>query len=229
MTLPLSSSQQFRRDRPDLRSGRRSLGSGRTKRYRSSAQAGPDYAVQGEYTGQLGEAASLQKVGMQVVALGHGAFEARLYTGGLPGCGMESRDRVETAQGKTVVDNATVISNDKWTAKIVMARPRLRCTTPRQLTKVERKSPTLGAKPPADAVVLFDGSSADGWIHGKLVQGDLLNWGVTSKQSFKDYSSPHRSRCAPKPGRGQAQQQRRIQSEPLRDSGARLVRFGRTR
>ena len=73
-----------------------------------------------------------------------------------------------------------------------------------QLSRIERQSPTLGAKPPAGAKVLFDGSSADAWINGVVENGLLLNKDVTTKESFHDYTLHLEFRTPYKPyARGQ--------------------------
>ena len=50
-----------------------------------AAKAGPDFAVQGEYTGRLKIDGRMGAYGVQVIALGDGKFHAVGYRGGLRG------------------------------------------------------------------------------------------------------------------------------------------------
>ena len=146
--------------------------------------AGPDFAVQGEYVGTIGKK---RKLGVQVVALGKGGFDAVLYAGGLPGAGWDGKTRTrlkgKTSDGKVTfkgknfagavaggVFSGTADDDVKYQAK-----------------KVMRKSTTLGAKAPKGAVVLFDGSTADHFQGGKIEAGGLLNVGVRTKRKFSNF------------------------------------------
>jgi hypothetical protein len=139
-----------------------------------AAKAGPDFAIQGEYAGTLGE----KKVGAQVVALGDGKFDLVVYDGGLPGDGWKKGDRKEKATGVLKEGVVTFTSEKPVTIKdgvlTFAAGP---------IKKVERKSPTLGAKPPEGAKVLFDGK-ANEFAPGKTNAEGLLAVGQTSKHKF---------------------------------------------
>ncbi len=172
------------------------------------AKAGPDYDVQGEYVGELHPGTpEAQKVGIQVVALGNHEFEATSFFGGLPGDGWSRGDKKATAKGKTA-DGATEFSSDKGKGVIkdgVLTMYNANGDKVGEAKKTERVSPTLGAKPPEGAVVLFDGTSADAWQNGKIVEDRLLWNGPTSKQSFGDFTLHVEFRCPFMPtARGQA-------------------------
>src|SRR5262249_15124789 len=129
------------------------------------AAEGPDFQVQGEYVGEITIDGQSHKVGMQVVALGNGKFDAEAYPGGLPGDGWDQAAGRLHRTGETK-DGVTTIKSDERTGTVangVITISDLSGTKIGELKRVERKSPTLGAKPPAGAIVLFDGSSADKW------------------------------------------------------------------
>lgn len=153
------------------------------------ASAGPDYKVQGEYVGELHGDDAPRKVGVQVVALSEGKFDAVLYPGGLPGDGWDQSTDRQTYQG-AMKDGVAVFDAGGAVGKAADGVITVTDADGKrfgEMKRVERKSPTLSAKPPAGAVVLFDGTTADKFNGGKLVDGGLLAAGCTSKQNFKDF------------------------------------------
>ena len=141
----------------------------------------PDFAIQGEYVGEVTSGEKKQPLGIQVIARGEGEFGSLWYYGGLPGDGWDPREPL--IQGSTVdqltkfqqagltaqvIEGAIVVTNEKG---VVLGT----------LKKVVRRSSTLNAKPPEKAVVLFDGSTADTFENGKLTEDKLLMPGATSK------------------------------------------------
>lgn len=147
----------------------------------------PDFAVQGEY----GSAKANAVVGVQVVALGQGKFDAYVLKGGLPGLGW-TRDKPRTRlSGARDGDIVAFSSKDtEMTAKISEGKCVLIMANKSEflLPRIERRSPTLAAKPPKGATVLFDGSSADQWHNGQMANGYLLAKGLTTKARFGDYT-----------------------------------------
>jgi hypothetical protein len=156
--------------------------------FTSAAEAGSDYQIQGEYAGVLDGKAEKPKVGVQIIALGHGKFALVEYFGGLPGDGWDPSGKSSRTAGE-MTDGAALFVDGDDTLRVAGGAINWSAGQSKigVLKRVERKSPTLGAKPPAGAIVLFDGSSADKWNGGRLTEDGLLAAGCTSKQSFRDF------------------------------------------
>jgi len=148
------------------------------------ATAGKDFFVQGEYEGMIGDKL---KMGSQVIALGEGKFSAVLYAKGLPGAGWDGKTDVPL-KGETV-DSTTTFTGTNFTGKIQngVFTGKSEGDVSFEMKRVERVSPTMGAKPPTGAIVLFDGSNVDEWVNGKIEDGNLLGVGTKTKRSFKDF------------------------------------------
>lgn len=153
-------------------------------RYTDPTKADADFAFQGEYTGNVAD----MKHGVQVVALGKGEFQAYVFPGGLPGDGWSGQDKMTVKSKGKLEDGVVRFAGDEH-GKGMIKDGVLTITSPDgkklgELKKVVRKSKTLGQKPPANAVVLFDGKSADGWKNGKMTEDGLLMQGTTSQKTF---------------------------------------------
>src|SRR5262245_53882919 len=153
--------------------------------FTNPAEAGPDFVFQGEYGGDAGG----HNWGVQVVALGDGKFDIVGFRGGLPGAGWQRGDAIRPGKGEHK-DGVVEVAGDGWTAKIKNGV--LTVThgdASHDLKKIQRTSPTLGAKPPRGAIVLFDGSSPDNFENGQLVEGNLLGASsCVTKHKFGDHS-----------------------------------------
>jgi 3-keto-disaccharide hydrolase len=153
--------------------------------YTDPAKADADFAYQGEYAGTVKTDDGDQKMGVQIIALGGGKFHAVSFRGGLPGDGWDKKTRREAdgelKEGSAMFEGKDVIARIK---NGVLAVTNKQDKEIGQLDKVRRASPTLGAKPPTGAIVLFDGKSADAFQNGKLTDDGSLAAGCTSKQKF---------------------------------------------
>ncbi|MCA9246685.1 MAG: DUF1080 domain-containing protein [Planctomycetales bacterium] len=161
------------------------------KAYTSAAEAGEDFAFQGEYVGEIEKEGQASPWGGNLIALGEGKFRAVGFPGGLPGDGWNG-EKIPPAEG-TREGNKLVCTNDH--VKLVFENGAMTAFNSGgdkigSMKKVERKSPTLGAKPPAGAVVLYAGpDDAEKWENGRADDDGNLMQGVTSKHKTQSFTA----------------------------------------
>lgn len=154
------------------------------------AQVDADYAYQGEYAGRVCDPQyGWIWTGLQVIARGDGKFEAVQYRGGLPGAGWDRQTKRMLA-GQLADDVLVLNAEDGWsvtadgqTATATSSDGRLRGT----MTRQQRISPTLDAAPPHNAVILFDGTSAEQFTGTNVTEDGLLDVGGLTKFPVHDF------------------------------------------
>ena len=176
----------------------------------------PVFHVQGEY---VGEVAGGGKVGTQLIALDEeGAVQAVVYPGGLPGAGWDEQHKLlldgqlsdgivelQPAEGQrkymdgrperfSAVKEFPPPGHKPWNGTIANGVFSGQTDDGKSFSmkRIERQSPTLGAEPPENAVVLFDGTSLDRWEGGRLdADNGILHTDardVKSKDRFRAYT-----------------------------------------
>jgi len=155
--------------------------------YTSADAAGLLYTLQGEYLGVIDSWNGTW--GAQVIALSPKELDVHLLQGGLPGDGYKGREPSKQCRA-SVADNQSLGNGDGF--KVTIDGSSLIVSDSEgkklgELSKIKRESKTLGMEPPKGATVLFDGSNADGFQGGKLVEEKLLGVGCTSRESFQDH------------------------------------------
>ena len=144
--------------------------------------AGPDIDLQGEFAGD--------HLGAQVIALGNDTFRVVFHNGGLPGAGWDKSPKVEIEAKR----DGEKVAFEKEAWKASLTKDALTGEGGRgkfSLKRVHRQSPTIGAKAPAGAVVLFDGSNCDAFAGGHFDElgRKLLASGSKTKQAdFQNYT-----------------------------------------
>ncbi|MCX7872690.1 MAG: DUF1080 domain-containing protein [Verrucomicrobiae bacterium] len=153
--------------------------------YLTPETAGQDWLDQGEYVNNWG--------GAQIIALGNDRFRMVIHKGGLPGAGWDNSPKTEI-DGKRVENGSIMFTNKQngWIYTLARGTITIKTDTDQTytMTKTNRTSPTLGAKPPKDALVLFDGSNCDAWQGGHFDElgQKLLAAGCKSKQWFTNFT-----------------------------------------
>ena len=169
------------------------------KLYTDPEHVDADFQFQGEYVGAVSQPdGGKTRLGAQVRALGEGVFRTMFFAGGLPGEGWDGKTIVQKAPS---TDDSTPEDAKLEGGKVVIDQVYKAVCDGRTLTgqtdagvkfelaRITRRSPTLGAKPPAGAIVLFDGSGTDQWQEGaKLTPQRWLIGGATTRRKFQDFT-----------------------------------------
>ena len=153
--------------------------------------ADADYALVGEFTGTVStESPETSRLALQIVADGSGNFEAAQYVGGLPGeTGTEQPPAIRLVGRRN--DDLLVLSGGPYA---VLAQPDHCLVVDRdgkylgRLDRVRRQSPTLGAAPPPDAIVLFDGDGVKQFSRARVTEDGLLAEGADLRPMFQDFN-----------------------------------------
>lgn len=158
-------------------------------------QSEPDYLYTGEFVGEASVNDSTFKMGIQISALGNAKYALRAYHGGLPGDGWDGNWEKSPMTGSRTdnVIRATHKGTDHElqfdsTAKTLTSK----ITSDKPFRRIERLSPTLDAKPPEGAIVLYGGpEDIRLWSGTKVVElsdGKFLGVGGRTKQKFQSFT-----------------------------------------
>lgn len=155
------------------------------------AHVDADYHLQGEYSGYVLFADGYQRnVGLQVVALGDGKFDAMWYQGGLPGNGYDGSTRRKLSGART--DATAELTGDGLVIELRAGSQALVKNASGgflgSLQPQQRYSLTEGAAPPSNAIVLFDGKHTDRLKNAKVTPDGLLEIGAETKEPVQNFT-----------------------------------------
>jgi hypothetical protein len=150
----------------------------------------PNYALMGEFIGEIrGDDDQQQRLGLQLRPVGNDQFDAISFLGGLPGEDQHERQPMRMIGRRS--GDFLVLSGGPWA---IFVEPGSCNIINREgekigrLERVQRVSPTLGARPPADALVLFDGTDTEHFARAEMTDGGLLKEGADIKPMFQDFN-----------------------------------------
>ena len=152
------------------------------KAYTDEASAGIEWQLMGDYQGAAGTTSAAQ-----VLALGDGEFSVNMLAAFDKRSSKSDKAVLAVLTGRLDGEKIELtgkaskgpLAGTRWTATIEGSKLTGRYTGPKsgtfEMKKLTRVSPTMGAKPPAGAVVLFDGTGLDEWTGAG---GKPLAWEV---------------------------------------------------
>ena len=155
------------------------------------AHVDQDFHIQGEYSGNVTQADGwCRAVGLQVVALGDGKFDALWYPGGLPGSGYDGSTRRKLSgqrAGDKVVLAGESLTIELQRGYVAVVKNLTGCILG-NLSPMSRYSLTAGTAPPSNAVVLFDGRNTDRLKNAKVTPDGWLEIGCETKGAYQNFT-----------------------------------------
>ena len=144
----------------------------------------------GEFLGEITPVdGEKEQLGLQLRALGDGSFDAQSFLGGLPGQDKHKPEAFRMIGQRS--DDFVVLSGGPW----VMIVEKDHCLLVDRkgnkigkLNRLQRSSPSMGALPPKDAIVLFNGKNVDQFTNAQMTKDGLLMEGADLKPMFQDFN-----------------------------------------
>ncbi len=150
-----------------------------------------NFDLMGEFIGPIstGKENEYESLGLQIRPLADSNFQAIAYFGGLPGQEKHRSGMVRMIGQRS--DDFLILSGGPWAIIVEKSGCLIIDRKGQQLgrlERIERVSPTLNAKAPAGAVVMFDGSGVDQFSNARMSEKGLLLEGSDFKPMFQDFN-----------------------------------------
>lgn len=149
--------------------------------------------LQGEYSGRARDFNGyIGRLGLQLAARGSGKFEGTLFIDGLPFDGWDRKTKL--AVSGELNGDRLVLTTEEGNATVRLQAGREIAWVDNEdgkpcggLSRVRRRSRTLGAEPVPGAEVLFDGASINRLEGAKINDNGNLSVGFTTVDPVKDF------------------------------------------
>ncbi len=164
---------------------------GKGPAYTEPPEDDPNYSLMGEFVGEInaGEEGEKKLIGLQIRPVGNNEFDAVVvprrvaWTRRAPRR-TGSHDRPSLRRLRHSLGRA--LRDHRRTRRLPAAGSERKQVG--RLERIERTSPTLGALPPKDAIVLFDGTNLDQFTNAQMTEDGLLMQGADLKPMFQDFN-----------------------------------------
>lgn len=147
------------------------------------------YSLMGEFVGPIKKGDGYEPLGIQLRPVGDTKIEAIQYEGGLPGQSSYTGNSTQLIGHRS--GDLVVLSGGPWAIFVEKDKCLIidrEGNKVGQLDRIQRSSPSMGAKPPEGATVLFDGTNTDQFTGGRMTGDGLLMEGADVIPMFRDFN-----------------------------------------